>query len=495
MSSLPRISDAPPVEGRASGVPFAEALASQWLDYFRQPEARPPHASARDYLHEDLSAALRRLIPTDASVLEVGCGAGDLIASLPNTKKQGVDLLPEVVETARRRHPSVPFEVEDATAPPPASVVRWDAIICDRLCHSVFDVRALLGNLRRRLSDNGLIYLVTFNYLWELPARLAELARWKRPAPTSNWLSHSDFRNLFDIAGLEIVRYEDRLLLPLDLGPLSAVLNRYVARLPAVQSFSLYRTYVLRARDQPRKRTEPSVSVVVPTRNEAGNVAAAIARTPLMGRSTELIFVEGGSTDDTWSRIQQEMASYKGPLKLSAYKQTGKGKGDAVRVGFSHATGDILMILDGDLTVPPEDLPAFYDVTVRGKCDYVHGTRLVYPMEPGAMRFFNKIGNVGFSRLFTYLLQQPIKDTLCGTKVLWREDYERIAANRAYFGDFDPFGDFDLIFGAARLNLKILEIPVRYRDRTYGQTNISRWKHGVLLLRMSLIAARKLKFV
>jgi glycosyltransferase involved in cell wall biosynthesis len=189
------------------------------------------------------------------------------------------------------------------------------------------------------------------------------------------------------------------------------------------------------------------------------------------------------------------MQRYRGPLKLSAYQQTGKGKGDAVRLGFAKATGDILMILDADLTMPPEELPGFYDVIASGLADYVQGTRLVYPMEPGAMRFFNKLGNMAFSQLFTYLLQQPIKDTLCGTKVLWRRDYERIAAARSYFGDFDPFGDFDLIFGAARLNLKIVEIPVRYRDRTYGTTNIDRWRHGLLLLKMSAIAARKIKFV
>ena len=153
------------------------------------------------------------------------------------------------------------------------------------------------------------------------------------------------------------------------------------------------------------------------------------------------------------------------------------------------------MILDADLTVPPEDLPAFHEVAARGQADYVQGTRLVYPMEKNAMRFFNKLGNVAFSQVFTYLLRQPIRDTLCGTKVLWRHDYERLAAARHYFGDFDPFGDFDLIFGAARLNLKIAEIPIRYRDRTYGETNISRWKHGLLLLRMSLIAAQKLRFV
>jgi glycosyltransferase involved in cell wall biosynthesis len=238
-----------------------------------------------------------------------------------------------------------------------------------------------------------------------------------------------------------------------------------------------------------------TVSVIVPTRNEAGNVQGAIDRTPVMGGGTELIFVEGGSTDGTWQTIQDCMARYRGPLALSAYRQTGKGKGDAVRLGFSKATGDLLMILDADLTVPPEDLPEFFEIAARGHGDFVQGTRLVYPMEPGAMRLFNRIGNVAFSQLFSYLLQQPIKDTLCGTKVLWRADYERIAAARHYFGDFDPFGDFDLIFGAARLNLKITEIPVRYRDRTYGETNISRWKHGWLLLRMSAVAARKLKFV
>jgi glycosyltransferase involved in cell wall biosynthesis len=237
------------------------------------------------------------------------------------------------------------------------------------------------------------------------------------------------------------------------------------------------------------------VSVVVPTRNEAGNVAAAIERTPVMGSSTELIFVEGGSSDGTWETIQKAMQNYQGPLKLSAYQQTGKGKGDAVRLGFGKASGDVLMILDADLTVPPEELPVFYEVIARGLGDFVQGTRLVYPMQPGAMRFFNRIGNHAFSHLFTYLLQQPIKDTLCGTKVLRRRDYERLAAARHVFGDFDPFGDFDLIFGAARLNLKIVEIPVRYQERLYGSTNISRWKHGWLLLKMSAVAASKLKYV
>ena len=478
----------------------AEALEAAWRAYWRGAAEPPPHPAARTAMHRDLEAALARLIPVDASVLEAGSGDGALLASLPNAVRHGIDYLPEVVAAARARHPGLSFEVGDVAARAVGGVVEaplWDAVVCDRLCHSVLDVQALLLGLKRRLAAGGRIYLTAFNYLWEVPTRLAELTGWKRPAPTANWLSDSDFRNLFDITGLEVVRHEDRMLLPLDVPGASAGLNKYLVRVPGMQHLSLYRIYVLRAREggAGASARRAGVTVVVPARNEAGNVQPAIERTPVMGKSTELIFVEGGSKDGTWEAIQTAMRTYDGPLKLRAFQQTGKGKGDAVRLGFAHATGELLMILDADLTVPPEDLPAFYDVMARGQADFVQGTRLVYPMEPGAMRFFNKLGNVAFSQLFTYLLQQPIRDTLCGTKVLWRKDYQRIAAARAYFGDFDPFGDFDLIFGAARLGLKIAEIPVRYRDRTYGETNISRWKHGVLLLRMSAIAARKIKFV
>jgi SAM-dependent methyltransferase len=467
-------------------------LPAEWRDHFLRVLEKPLRFSGpRNYLRRDIRSTMRRLVPGDARVLELGTGNGQLLEGLPNASRHGVDILPEAVAAVRARDPKI--VVEEADALGFKSNEHFDAVICDRLCHSVPDIQKLVENMTALLSGNGRIFLTCFNFIWAIPLILGAKLGFYERAPEQNWLSESDFENVFSLAGVEVVHSEDRILFPYKIPLLDFFLNRFLAKLPPWRIFSLYRVYVLRKRETPRPA--PSVTVVVPARNEAGNIAGAIARTPVMGHSTELVFVEGNSTDDTYARIEQAIAEYKGPLQLSLHKQAGKGKGDAVRVGFAKAKGDLLMILDADLTVPPEDLPKFYDVMIRGIADYVHGTRMVYPMEQAAMRFLNKIGNAFFAKVFSFVLDKSIQDTLCGTKVLWRSDYERIAANRAYFGDFDPFGDFDLIFGASKLNLKIMEVPIRYKERTYGTTNISRFRDGFVLLRMSIFAARKLKFV
>ena len=310
---------------------------------------------------------------------------------------------------------------------------RYDAIVSDRLIHSVPDVQRALDNMVAHLEEDGRIYLTCFNFLWGLPLDLASRLGFRARSPEENCFSEATLDNLFALAGLEAVHFADYILFPMDFP----ALNRIVAQLPPFSNGALYRTYVLRRR---RVRRDPNstVSVIIPARNEAGNIADAVARTPFMGGGTEIVFVEGGSTDSTWDAIQRTIRSYRGPLKLKALKQTGKGKGDAVRVGFDSAIGAMLMILDADLTMPPEELPKFFDAMVSGITDYVQGTRMIYPMEDEAMRFLNKIGNAFFARTFSFLLDQPIKDTLCGTKVLWKKDYERLARGRGYFGALDP---------------------------------------------------------
>lgn len=468
-------------------------LSSEWRRYFRQLiEHQPRFPGPQRFLRDDVTKAMQRLVNPNGSVLEVGVGAGELLAALPNSVRHGIDILPEAVAAAKQRDPTL--RVERANAQECRLSENYDAIICDRLCHSVSDIQKLLQNLAEHLAPEGRIFLTVFNFLWSAPIAVGTRLGFTEASPPQNWLSASDFENLFELADLRAVHYEDRILAPIGLpGFVGDVVNRYLARMPGFNNFSVYRIYSLRHRIV--RRPPPKVSVVVPARNEAGNIQSAVDRTPVMGKGTELVFVEGGSTDDTRERIEQVIRDYTGPLELKFYTQHGKGKGDAVRDGFAHASGDLLMILDADLTVTPEDLPKFYEVMASGVTDYVHGTRLVYPMEDDAMRFLNKLGNSFFARTFSFLVDQPITDSLCGTKVLWKDDYERIAEGRSYFGDFDPFGDFDLIFGACRQHLRIMEVPIRYRSRTYGTTNISRFRHGLLLLRMCLFAARKMKFI
>jgi glycosyltransferase involved in cell wall biosynthesis len=332
-----------------------------------------------------------------------------------------------------------------------------------------------------------------YSALWEPVLRFGSRVGLRRPSGQANWLGPEDFDNLLKLSGFEAVCVSEENLLPVRVPGLNTFMNRFVGRFWPFRYLSLTRLVVARPLGPPADAERMTCTVVIPTRNERGNIAEAIARLPKLGAHTELMFVDGNSTDGTADEVQRLMAANPDMDIKLIHQGDGVGKGDAVRQGFAVAQGDVLMILDADLTVPPEDLPRFFKAIQDGTGEFINGTRLVYPMEKDAMRFLNKLGNRFFSLLFTWMLGQRLRDTLCGTKVLTRRNYQRIAANRSYFGDFDPFGDFDLIFGAVKADLKIAEIPVRYRARTYGTTNISRFRHGLLLLQMSWVAFKRLK--
>lgn len=442
--------------------------------------------------HRRLERIYRSLVPPGMRVLEVGCGRGDLLAAVAPAVGVGIDFSGEMVRQARARHPQLSFleadalEIEALDGP-------FDTIILSDLVNDSWDVQRLFERLLPWTTPRTRIILNVYSRLWELPLTLAEFLGLARPTLDQNWLTVDDIQGLLELSGLRLVRRWQEVLLPLPLPLLAPFANRFLVRLWPFRFLALSNFFV--ARPAPRElAVEPRVSVVVPARNEAGNIAEVFARTPEMGAGTELVFVEGHSKDDTYAAIEREIAAHP-ERRAKLLRQTGKGKGDAVRLGFAEATGDVLMILDADLSVPPEDLPRFVAAIRSGHGELINGVRLVYPMEKQAMRFANLVANKFFGLAFSWLLGQPIRDTLCGTKVLLREDYERLAANRSYFGEFDPFGDFDLLFGAARLDLEIVEVPIRYRERTYGTTNIQRWRHGWLLLEMCFVAAARLKFV
>jgi Glycosyltransferases, probably involved in cell wall biogenesis len=426
-------------------------------------------------------------------VLELGCATGDLLNAVQPFKGVGIDISPKMVQLAQQKHPHLIFHVVNAEEL--SLDQKFEYVVMSDLVGHLYDIQLALEKAHTVMIPRSRLIITYYNFLWEPVLLLAERIGIKTPQPRQNWINTHDLHNLLDLADFEIIRTGYRLLLPKNIPVISWLFNKYFSQLPLLRKFCVVRFIVARPRVQEPLPPRYSVSVIIPARNERGNIETAVQRIPNMGSKTEIIFVEGGSKDGTLDEIKRVVNLYGEKQNITYCVQSGSGKANAVRDGFARATGDVLMILDGDLTVAPEDLPKFFNALATNHGEFVNGSRLVYPMEKEAMRFLNLIGNKFFSIMFTYLLDQKFKDTLCGTKVLFKLDYEKIVANRSYFGEFDPFGDFDLIFGAAKQNMKIVEMPIRYTERTYGTTNIQRWRHGLLLLKMVLVAARRMKFV
>ncbi len=370
-----------------------------------------------------------------------------------------------------------------------------DYIVIQGMVHYERDIQSFLNQVHTCCAPSTRLIITYYSSLWRPFLLFATALGLRRRTPEQNWVSHEDMENFLLLTDFEPVRLEGKVLCPLWIPLLSDFLNRFIAPLPFFRSLTMVNILVARPRAEVATGPAPSVSVVVAARNEAGNIEGIIRRLPRMGPDDELIFVEGHSKDNTWETIQAAAEKYGATHRILIAQQDGKGKGDAVRKGFGMATKDILMILDADMTVPPEDLPKFYQAITSGKGEFINGSRLVYPMEGEAMRFLNMVANKFFALAFSFVVGQRFKDTLCGTKVLTRENYKKLASHRSYFGNFDPFGDFDLIFGSARMGLKIVEVPISYKNRTYGSTNISRWSHGAILLRMLVFAASRLRFI
>jgi SAM-dependent methyltransferase len=447
------------------------------------------------FYHKSLQHYYRFFIPPGLRILELGCGHGDLLASLEPASGVGIDFSGEMIRCAANKHKNLSFIQADAHDVPIKGT--FDVIILSDLVNDLWDVQWVLEELRNFCHPRTRLVLNFFNNLWRIPLSGAKHMGFGFETLEQNWFSPPDIFNLLELAGFEVINSRPLILFPLSIPILSGLANRYLVNFIPLSWLALTNFVIARPTPYEAKSVSAdsvTVSVIVPASNEAGHIETILKRVPQLGKETEILFVEGHSKDQTYEAIERAIERFS-DKNCRLFQQSGRGKGDAVRLGFDEAKGDILIILDADMTVPPEDLIRFVEALASGKGEFINGVRLIYPMENQSMRFLNMVGNKFFSLAFSWLLGQSINDTLCGTKVLWKRDYEKIAENRDYFGNFDPFGDFDLLFGATKINLKIAEIPIRYRSRSYGETNIDRWHNGWLLLKMVIFAARRIKFI
>ncbi len=466
-------------------------MMNQLIEHYnRLAPKRDEYRVRNKYYYALLEKQYQYFIPKGRKILEVGCSAGDLLASLQPQRGVGIDISPAMIDIAVKKNPQMFFHCGTIDDYPVEE--KFDYIICSGLLGELEDIQSFLKSLKKFCTPDTRVIIEYYSYLWQSLAKVAEQCGQKIPQGEQNWLTYNDIANFLELTGYQAINKQRSILLPFYIWGISPLINQFIAKLPIFNALTLNHFIIARPLDELQQ--ERSVTILVPCRNERGNIEAAITRTPDFGLRQEFIFVEGHSKDGTYEEVERVMKAY--PNKdIKLFKQQGKGKGDAVRAGFSQASGDLLMILDADLTMPPEDLPKFYEAIKSGKGEFINGCRLVYPMEDEAMRFLNLIANKFFGLFFTWLLGQRFKDTLCGTKVILKRHYEELAANRHYFGDFDPFGDFDLIFGAVKLNLKVIEVPVRYKNRQYGTTQIQRFRHGLLLFGMCGVAMKKIKFI
>ncbi|MFH1416467.1 MAG: bifunctional class I SAM-dependent methyltransferase/glycosyltransferase family 2 protein [Elusimicrobiota bacterium] len=443
-----------------------------------------------NYYNRELRRSYSYIVPEDSIILELGCAGGDLLNSLKPARGVGIDISTNMLQYARKRNPELEYiegDVEQISEPNET----FEYVIGADLVGHLDDIYGFLNNIKRFCNSDTRVIFSFYNNIWLPIVKMGEILGLKSKTRIQHWVSINDMDNLLRICGYKLINKDKFMLIPVYIPLIGYFINRFIAPLPLIKNFCLVQSVI--ARKITGEKKDYTCSIIVPSVNEKGNIEELVNRMPKFGSDMEIIFVDGGSTDGTIEEIERMITEH--PEKdISLIHQGGfLGKNDAVRKGFIKSKGEILFIEDSDITVDPETLTEFYEIISSGRGEFINGSRLVYALDQKAMRFLNILGNMVFSAIFTYLLNQKIKDTLCGTKVIFKRHWEEVNKSREYFGDFDPFGDFELLFGAAKLNLDIVELPVKYRARKYGDIKIQRFRHGLMLLKMAFIGFIKLK--
>ncbi|MFO7657448.1 MAG: glycosyltransferase [Bacteroidales bacterium] len=467
----------------------------QLKNYYNQlASKRKKYLNRNSYYHRSIFKFFQMVIPRGASVLELGCATGDLIGKLEPARGVGLDISDEMIHLAREKYPKINFVCDDAEEFETSE--KFDYIIISGIVGTVRNIQVLLEKAQKWMTTDTRVFIDFYNPLWYPLIKLGEKIGQKMPEKVINWLSVDDIENFMYISGYQVIKRKYLMFFPKYIPLVSYILNKLIGNLPVIRRLSLNSVVIARPMKPKEGSTEKFCSVVITCRDEEGNIEGLVTRIPKMGKNTEIIFVEGHSRDNTVGKIQEMIAKY--PEKdIKILKQKGIGQGDAFRYGYDEAKGDFVIWLEADLTTPPEEAIHFWEAYINNTGEYVNGSRFIYKMDKSAMPLFNFLGNRFFGILFTSLLKQRFTDTLCGFKGISKKNYLKIRQQIDYFGDFDPFGDFELIFGAIRNNLKVAEIPVHYQPRqygeskAYGQSFFSFMKHAMLLLRMSFIAFRK----
>jgi|SRR3989339_458113 len=461
-------------------------------NYNRCAEGIEKWIGKNSYYHNTIEYLLKDMVLEESKVLFFNCSNGDLLCNVKPEYGAGVSISPRMAEKAKDKHPekNLHFLCLDIEENEIGEKTKFDYIVLNGTLGELADIQNVLKRISEYCNPDTRIIILQYNPIWEMVLKIGEKLKLKMPEKISNWLSAEDIENFLTITGYQVIRRDFYMLFPKRIPVLSFVLNRLAAKLPVINRFDLMQIVVARLLAPPENQKDLTASVVITCRDEKENIEPLVQRIPDMGKHTEIIFVEGHSTDGTREEIQRVIKKY--PEKdIVLLVQDGFGQKDAIIKGFDTAKGDFIMLLEADLTTPPEEIKKLWNVYENGYGEYVNGSRLIYRMEKDSMPLINILGNRFFGNIFTAMLGQRFTDTLCGFKAVSKKNYIKIKKVMKLWGDFDPFGDFELIFGAVKNNLKISEVPVKYKPRIYGETKTKPFKHGWQLMRITWLAFKR----
>lgn len=434
------------------------------------------------YYYRNLSRIISNAIASNASVCHVGCDSPYLLKSLPQAKGTGICMTEKQKVFCETTDPDHRYTT---MAQLQTLREKFDYIVITSLGY-FFDVQEVFHQIQILCHFRTRIIIINCNLLWEPLFYLGEKLRLRMPqsARRQNMVPTHHVINLLSLSRFQLVKWSSHILVPYFIPLVSWFFNRILA-----SSFPfryLSSTDIIIARPQITPPEPVTCSVIVPCKNEKGNIESLVRRIPALADETEIVLVDDRSSDGTGEEMRRCQKTWP-DKKITVIEGPGISKGEAVRMGIEGAAGRLIAIFDADLAVLPEELPKCILPLLEGTADFVNTVRFVYPQQDGAMRWLNIAGNRGFSLLFTFLIRQRVSDTLCGTKVFWKEDYRNISGLKDYWLWRDRWGDFEQLLGASKLGLKIVEVPIHYAERTYGETKMkNRFQNGLHMLKLCL---------
>ncbi len=345
-----------------------------------------------------------------------------------------------------------------------------DTVVISDIEHQLNPAKNLL-NLSRIVGDNTKIILLSKNMVWMILIKILKLFFSFSPKK-NNFLPSSYLDNLYSSCNLELIRQEKIIALPINIPFLTKIINR-IFRLPLLNFFCMSNIAILKKKiKNSSNHKDLKISFIIPCKNEQDNIKVFEQKINENTEPDEYLFGDDNSSDKTSDEIDKliEKLSDK---KIIKYNGPGICKSENVYKGIDLSSGDIIVIYDADHTVSFEDIKFSVSIMKKTNVDFINCTRMIYPQKDGAMKFANFIGNTIFASLFSLLFKKKITDTLCGTKIFYKKDWEKIKENTSQWGMKDLWGDFDLLIGAYKNNLKITEVPVTYYERRENETKMT----------------------